>query len=61
VKALAVLEGKKVEALVRERGFERYFGFSVKGEASVNWDNEKAEAGLSSRHRGRCLPGALRC
>jgi hypothetical protein len=42
VKALAALEGKKVEAWARERGFERYFGSSVKGEASVNWDNEKA-------------------
>lgn len=42
VKALAALEDKKAEAWARERGFERYFGSSVKGEASVNWDNEKA-------------------
>jgi transposase len=42
VRALAALEGKKAEAWARERGFERYFGSSVKGEASVNWDSEKA-------------------
>jgi len=42
VRALAALEGKKAEVWARERGFERYFGSSVKGEASVNWDNEKA-------------------
>lgn len=47
VKALAALEGKKVEAWARERGFERYFGSSVKGEAGVNWDNEKARRGGS--------------
>jgi len=42
VRALAALEGKKAEAWARERGFEGYFGSSVKGEADVNWDNEKA-------------------
>jgi len=42
VRALAVLEGKKAEVWARERGFERYFGSSVKGEAGVNWDNKKA-------------------
>ena len=42
VKALAALEAKKAEIWARERGLERYFGSSEKGEASVNWDNEKA-------------------
>jgi len=42
VRALAALEGRKAEVWARERGFERYFSSSVKGEASVNWDNEKA-------------------
>jgi hypothetical protein len=42
VKVLAALEGKKAEKWARERGFESYFGSSVKGEADVNWDNEKA-------------------
>ncbi len=42
VKVLAALEGKKTEIWAREGGFECYFGSSVKGEADVNWDNEKA-------------------
>jgi hypothetical protein len=42
VKALAAFEGQKAEVWARERGFEGYFGSSVKGEASVNWDNEKS-------------------
>jgi len=42
VSALAALEGTKAEVWARERGFEGYFGSSVKGEASINWDNEKA-------------------
>ncbi len=41
-RALAMLEGVKVEAWAKRRGFERYFGSSVKGEATVSWDNEKA-------------------
>jgi len=42
VRALARLEGVKVEEWAKQRGLERYFGSSVKGEAAVNWDNEKA-------------------
>lgn len=42
VRALARLEGVKVEEWAKQRGLERYFGSSVKGEATVNWDNEKA-------------------
>jgi len=42
VRALAALEGKKAEVWARERGLERYFGSSVKGEAGINWDNRKA-------------------
>jgi len=42
VRALAALEGENAEVWARQRGLERYFGSSVKGEASVNWDNEKA-------------------
>jgi len=41
-RALAMLDGVKVEEWVKWRGFERYFGSSVKGEATVSWDNEKA-------------------
>ena len=46
VRALAMLDGVKVEEWAKRRGFERYFGSSVKGEASVNWDNEKARRGF---------------
>ena len=42
VRALAVLEGNKPEVWARERGLEHFFGSSVKGEATVNWDDEKA-------------------
>lgn len=41
-RVLAMLDGVKVEAWAKWRGFERYFGSSVKGEATVSWDNEKA-------------------
>jgi len=42
VRALAVLENKKAEAWAREHGLERYFGSSVKGEADIDWDDEKS-------------------
>ncbi len=42
VRALAALEGKKAEIWAKERGLERYFGSSVKGEANIDWDDEKA-------------------
>ena len=37
-----MLDGVKAEEWAKGRGFERYFGSSVKGEEAVNWDNEKA-------------------
>jgi hypothetical protein len=42
VRALASLEGKEIEVWAKERGLEQYFGSSVKGEADVDWDNEKS-------------------
>ena len=42
VRALARVDGAKVEEWAKARGFEGYFGSSVKGEAAVNWDSEKA-------------------
>ena len=42
VRALAALESKKPEVWAGERGLECYFGSSLKGEANVNWDNDKA-------------------
>jgi len=42
VRALAMLDGVKAQEWAKQRGLEGYFGSSVKGEAAVNWDNEKA-------------------
>jgi len=42
VRALAALDGVRTQEWAKEHGLERYFGSSVKGEAAVDWDNEKA-------------------
>jgi len=42
VRALAELAGQRAEVWAREHGLECYFGSSVKGEAEVDWDNEKS-------------------
>jgi hypothetical protein len=42
VRALAGLDGVKVEEWAKQHGLERCFGSSVKGEVTVNWNNEKA-------------------
>jgi len=42
VRVLSAVEGKKVKDWTREHKLERYFGSSVKGEARIDWDNEKA-------------------
>jgi hypothetical protein len=42
VRALAALDGVKIQEWANKRGLERYFGSSVKGEAAINWDDEKA-------------------
>jgi hypothetical protein len=42
VRALAALESKKTEVWAKEQGLEPYFGSSVKGEADIDWDNEKS-------------------
>ena len=46
VRALAVLDGVKTQEWASQRGLERYFGSSVKGEAAINWDDEKARRAL---------------
>jgi hypothetical protein len=40
--ALARLQGVKPETWGKEHGMEGYFGSSVKGEADIDWGNEKA-------------------
>lgn len=42
VQALAALDGAKDEQWAHWHGLERYFGSSVKGEAAINWDDERA-------------------
>lgn len=42
VRAMAALEEKKADLWAKERGYERYFGSSIKGEANINWDDKKA-------------------
>ena len=42
VRALAAIEEVEVEVWAREHGLERYFGSSVKGEADIDWDDDKA-------------------
>jgi len=42
VRALAGIEGIKPEVWAQERGLEEYFGSSIKGEAGIEWDDEKA-------------------
>ncbi len=40
-RALARLEGKGVKEWAKGQGLESYFGSSVKGEATIDWDNKK--------------------
>lgn len=42
VRVLASLESKDAKIWAEERGLECYFGSSVKGEADIDWDNEKS-------------------
>jgi hypothetical protein len=41
VRALAEANRKKAEQWASAHGFESYYGFSVKGEAGIDWDNNK--------------------
>jgi hypothetical protein len=42
VQALAATGGHKTEVWAGEHGLERYFGASLKGEASIDWDDPEA-------------------
>ncbi|MDP6494825.1 MAG: IS1182 family transposase, partial [Dehalococcoidia bacterium] len=41
VRALAKVDSSKAKEWAGREGFEGYFGSSVKGEAAIDWDNEK--------------------
>jgi len=52
LRALAKAGGKGVAGWAREHGYARYLAASIKGEAAVNWDDE--------RSRGEFLAGIVR-
>ncbi len=39
----------------RQHGLERYFGFSIKGEAAIDWDDEKAQFSVLGSSSARCV------
>jgi hypothetical protein len=42
MRALAALAGRTPEEWARERGLDRYFGSSLKGEAAIEWEDSQA-------------------
>jgi len=46
VRALSALDGTRPEEWALRHGLESYFGTSVKGEAEIDWDNEKERRAL---------------
>jgi hypothetical protein len=42
IRALAALAGRTPEEWARERGLDRYFGSSLKGEAAIEWEDSQA-------------------
>ena len=48
MRALAQVEGISVGKWAKARGFERYLGSSVKGEAAIDWSDKRARSALLS-------------
>ena len=46
VRALSALDGTRPEEWALRHGLELYFGSSVKGEAEIDWDNQKERQAL---------------
>ena len=46
VRALSDLDGTRPEEWALRHGLELYFGSSVKGEAEIDWDNQKERQAL---------------
>ena len=46
VRALAKVDRSKAKEWAKRRGLESYFGSSVKGEAGIDWDNDKERQAL---------------
>ena len=48
MRALAAVEQAPVREWAQARGYERYLGSSVKGEATIDWSDKRARAALLS-------------
>ena len=48
LRALAAVEQAPVREWAQARGYERYLGSSVKGEATIDWSDKRARAALLS-------------
>ena len=46
LRALAAVANATLPAWAEAQGYERYFGSSIKGEATIDWSDRKARAGL---------------
>ena len=46
LRALASVEQTSVEEWAKAQGYERYLGSSIKGEAGIDWSDQRARAGL---------------
>ena len=49
VRALSEVERSDLDEWAAARGYERYVGSSVKGDACIDWDDKKARAALLGR------------
>ena len=46
MRALAAVEKSTVREWAKARGYERYLGSSIKGEAAIDWSNKRARRSL---------------
>ena len=58
LRVLAAVANIAVGEWAEGQGYERYFGSSIKGEATIDWSNRKARAEAFGRDSGRCGPAA---
>ena len=49
MRALSEVERSDLDEWAAARGYERYAGSSVKGDACIDWDDKKARAALLGR------------
>ena len=58
LRVLAAVANIAVGEWAEAQGYERYFGSSIKGEATIDWSDRKARAEAFGRDSGRCGPAA---